>query len=104
MNERSAILFAIKNSIQAITPDAGVYLFGSRANGTASEESDWDILVLVDEPVTLLLKKEIHNRLFPLSVQAGAFFNTLVIQVSDWQTNPAYYSLHQTIDGRLITA
>ncbi len=41
----NAVLSSIKSRIQQILPGAKVMLFGSRAYGTPTEESDWDILV-----------------------------------------------------------
>jgi len=98
------ILSAIKNRIQNAIPGAKIFLFGSRAYGIPTEESDWDILVLTREPATAAMKKEIHTTLFPLSVQIGSFINTLIVQESDWLNNPSYYSLHQTIKGKMVAA
>ncbi len=39
----------IKAAVLAIEPEAEVLLFGSRARGDAREDSDWDVLVLLDE-------------------------------------------------------
>jgi len=100
----SNILSSIKANIQSVMPGAQVFLFGSRAYGIPTEESDWDILILTQQPVTLQIKKDIHNILFPLSVQIGAFINTLIARESDWINNPSYYSLKQTIKERMVAA
>jgi predicted nucleotidyltransferase len=90
--------------VQRVLPDAKVLLFGSRAYGVPTEESDWDILILTDDTVSTELKKNIHTHLFPLSVELGAFINTLTVQEDDWLNNPAYYSLHLTTQGRMVQA
>ncbi|MEO8171572.1 MAG: nucleotidyltransferase domain-containing protein [Sediminibacterium sp.] len=102
MDSRNAILALIKDRVQQVVPGAAVFLFGSRVYGIPTEESDWDILVLTRQPVSSELKKNIHSILFPVSVQISAFINTLILQDTEWKDNPAYYSLHQSVDGRMI--
>jgi predicted nucleotidyltransferase len=104
MVKHDDILLFIKSRVLDIVPGASVSLFGSRAYGNPTPESDWDILVLTDQPVEPSVKKDIHSALFPLSVELSAFINTLVLEKNDWNNNPAYYSLHQTVDGRMINA
>ena len=96
------ILLDISGRIHMILPSAKVNLFGSRARGTHWQESDWDILILTEQPVTTSIKSEIHTKLFPLSVQIGAFINTLTISENEWLNNPSYYSLHKTSDKDMI--
>jgi predicted nucleotidyltransferase len=98
------ILPVIKERILQIAPDAKVSLFGSRAGGAPTDESDWDILVLTRQSVNAALKKDIHSLLFPLSVEIGAFINVLTIQENDWISNPSYYALRQTIAGTTVQA
>ncbi len=98
------ILSSIKSQVQAVVPGAKVLLFGSRAYGIPTSESDWDILILTKQPVDAALKKNIHTKLFPLSVAIGAFINALTIQEDEWESNPSYYSLHQTVKRRMVQA
>ncbi len=102
MLARDVILHTIKSQVQNIVPGASVLLFGSRAYGQPTEESDWDILVLVHRQVDNALKKQIHKVIFPISVQAGSFINTLVVQEEEWLQNPSYYALHQTVGNNMI--
>ena len=39
----------IKANVLEVNPEAEVWLYGSRARGTAREDSDWDILVLTPD-------------------------------------------------------
>lgn len=102
MNKTADISLLIKKQVLEIVPQAYVLLFGSRATGTTTEESDWDILVLTQQPADKKLKDAIHKKVFPLSVQIGAFINLLIVQQQEWDNNPAYYSLHQTVDTTSI--
>ena len=91
-------MLAIKQQVMQVLPDATVILFGSQANNTANEESDWDILVITDRLlITNETKKIIHNRIFPLSVSIAAFINLVIVTKKDWQENPSYYSLKQSV-------
>ena len=97
----NVILSSIKSQVQTVVPDARVMLFGSRAYGNPTAESDWDVLILTSRQVTTAVKADIHDVLFPISVRIGAFINTLVVQETEWITNPSYYSLQQTTKGML---
>ncbi|MBS7199310.1 MAG: nucleotidyltransferase domain-containing protein [Bacteroidales bacterium] len=46
---RDEILNQIKTTLRSVAPGARVILFGSRARGDARDDSDWDILILVDK-------------------------------------------------------
>lgn len=46
---REYILQAIKQELARVAPQAKAILFGSRARGDYGQESDWDILILIDK-------------------------------------------------------
>ena len=48
--EEDYILQRISSTIKNKDPQAEVILFGSRARGNASIDSDWDILILLNTP------------------------------------------------------
>ncbi len=56
---------AVKEVTLSADADASVYLFGSRARGDASEESDWDFLILTDtiqtEELAALLRSKVRT-------------------------------------------
>ena len=43
------ILSEIKKTLQIVAPNAKAMLFGSRARNDAREDSDWDILILIEK-------------------------------------------------------
>ncbi len=87
-----------------VLPDAQVLLFGSRATGTPTDESDWDILILTKDKQPRSIKGLIQDRLFPLSLEFSTFINLIVVQEDEWKTNAGYYSLRKNIGNNLITA
>jgi DNA polymerase sigma len=102
MTNNNAILSTIKLQIKNVVPDAKVMLFGSRAYGTPTEESDWDILILSKGPVNFSLKNQIHSAIYPVSVQIGSFINFIAVQEKEWETSPSYYTLQKSISNRMI--
>jgi predicted nucleotidyltransferase len=81
-----------------------VLLFGSRAYGVPSEESDWDILVLTKDNHPKATKRLIQDKLFPISLEFSTFINLILVQENDWTSNPGYYSLRKNIGNNLISA
>ncbi len=96
------ILSQIKSNVLRVLPGAKVCLFGSRAYGVPHEESDWDILILSRQPVTAVVKKRVHDVLFPVRVNIGAFINTLMVEETEWNTNPSYCTIQQTVKGGMV--
>ncbi len=97
MINQQEILSTIKAVVKKEIPDAKVYLFGSRATGNVHDESDWDVLVLTTEKVNRNLKHQIHDKLFPLSVEISSFINSIVVNTEEWLENPSYYILRHSI-------
>lgn len=89
-NGMSAEKDVILNSIQAlgtkVLPDgAKLILFGSRARGDARDESDWDLLILLDE-------KDVNGDTFgafaypfvELGWEYGTYFSPKIYTYSEW--------------------
>src|SRR4030095_9809761 len=97
MQTKEQILITIKSQIKEVIPEAEIILFGSRANNTAHEESDWDILVVTNNGIDRKkVKQAIHDKIFPLSVAIGSFINVLLL-TRDWKKDSSYYALRQSL-------
>lgn len=91
------ILKLIKSKVLEVIPDAAIFLFGSRINNTATEESDWDILIVTKNKTDKKTKRLARENLFPLSIDLTSFINTIIVSEDDWNSDPSYYSLRRSI-------
>ncbi len=88
----------IKRTLQRVAPDAKAVLFGSRARNDAREDSDWDILILVD-------KDKIRNDdfdtiaypLFELGWNIGEMIHPILYTFSDWKKR-SFTIFHKTVE------
>jgi predicted nucleotidyltransferase len=46
--KKSQMIDRIGKSIRSKDPNAEIFLFGSRARGDNRKDSDWDVLILID--------------------------------------------------------
>jgi predicted nucleotidyltransferase len=86
------LLAECKAVIREVVPDASVILYGSRARGDAREDSDYDLLILVDRQVDMQLERAIVNQLVPLEGQTGKVLTVLIYSRSQWDS-PLYQAM-----------
>ena len=88
----------IKQAVKQTDPTATAILFGSRATGKAREDSDWDILVLVDKPsLTLSDERRIMHNLYDVELATGEPISTIVYPLHDWNTKLSESSLYVSV-------
>ncbi len=84
--EKEAILKSIKMLGTKVLPNgASLILFGSRARGDARDESDWDLLILLDE-------KDVNGDIFgtfaypfvELGWEYGTYFSPKIYSYNEW--------------------
>lgn len=89
----------IRNYVNAIDPVADVILYGSRARGDERQDSDWDILILTDYTVNLIIERQFRDKLYDLELETGEAFSVFVYSKNDWQTKqritPFYHNVSQ---------
>lgn len=81
-----AYLRQVKETVVEILPDAELILFGSRARGQAHAESDWDILILTDQPVDYPLEDSIREALMPIEIESGNVLPVMLETRSWWES------------------
>ncbi len=92
------ILEEIKQRVMQNEPDAKVILYGSYARGDANEDSDIDLLILVDKiQMNYEDKMQITNPLYSLGIEKGHIISPLVKTTKDWEEKyyftPLYYNI-----------
>ena len=96
----------IKSRIYKKNPDAEVILFGSHARGEAHIDSDWDILILLNNlSVNRKTEKEYREELFDIELEIGQPISTFVFSRNDWESKHSITPLYQSIkqDGISLT-
>ena len=90
----------IKKAVQQVDPTATAILFGSRATGKAGEDSDWDVLILLNkQSITLNDERSFRDNLYDVELEIGEAISTFVYAANDWNTRlsvtPLYKSVQQ---------
>jgi len=97
MNQ-SNIRNRIFKSIHATDTKAEVYLFGSRARGDFRPESDWDILILVDDnKITNEIEDKFRDELYNIELETGQIISTLIYPKDYWSNILAYSPLFKNV-------
>ena len=85
------IIDAITGKVRQIVPaDAEVILFGSRARGDAREDSDWDVLILLDKD--RVTSQDVDDYTYPLRELGwnnNECINTILYTKKDWKHDAA---------------
>jgi predicted nucleotidyltransferase len=105
MNGTIDILKEIKRLVREKDSAAKVYLYGSRVRGTSNKESDWDLLILLNqEKISPELEKEITYPLYDLEFETGEVISPMVYSEKEWNTKykitPFYHNVMR--EGRLL--
>lgn len=92
------IQFRIRKSIHEKDPKAEAYLFGSRARGDFRADSDWDILILVDEnQVTNEVEDKFRDDLYDIELDSGQIISTLIYSKDYWKKMMIYSPLFKNV-------
>lgn len=99
INLNGSPIEAIIGMVNEKYPDSELYLYGSRARGDAHEESDWDILMLVNS-VSLPFKKEqrIIDDFYEIELQTGQAVSPLIYTTPNWKNNYVHSPLYNNIN------
>ncbi|MCF7918849.1 MAG: nucleotidyltransferase domain-containing protein [Candidatus Cloacimonetes bacterium] len=79
------ILARIKAEICRIFPSAKVILYGSRSRGDYDENSDWDLLIILEEKIEENERTELINRLYDLELEIDQLFSPIIHNLSEWK-------------------
>ncbi|MCD7937706.1 MAG: nucleotidyltransferase domain-containing protein [Tannerellaceae bacterium] len=101
MYDRTTILENIRQIKRKVLPNDRLILFGSQARNEANEESDWDLLIILDKP-----KREptdFDTYVYPfveLGWEFNEMINPLLYTTQEWEINkPSLFRKNVQTEG-----
>ncbi len=79
------LLAEVKGVVQRFVPTAELLLYGSAARGTQGPESDYDLLVLTERPLSTQQEEAVWDALFDLEMKRGAVLSAQFCARSEWE-------------------
>jgi uncharacterized protein len=95
----------IKQIVKETDDSATVILYGSRARGDAKQDSDWDVLILVNKPEVSIKDEQVfRHRLYDLELKIGEPISTFVHSLHDWNNRHAQTPIYKRIqqEGKVL--
>ena len=99
------ILKAIKKLVKERDSSAKIYLYGSRANGNAKKDSDWDLLILLKkDQITSEIENSITDPLYDLEFATGEIISPMIYSQKEWNTKYSITPFYKNVmkEGQLI--
>jgi predicted nucleotidyltransferase len=98
MNKQNIVIKRIVDIVNQIDPNSELYLYGSRARGTAKKSSDWDLLILLNSPhVSFDFETRFMDNLYDVELETGEVISPLIYSKQDWLTNHTATPLYSNI-------
>ena len=88
-DKKAQIVSLIRDTIRASEPTAQIILYGSRARGDAREDSDWDVLAIIDKPrLTLQDRSNLQFPVWDKGLALGLEINVFPYTRRQWEQAP----------------
>ncbi len=98
MSNSIKILSDIRNTVKSKYPDALIYLYGSRARGSAREDSDWDLLILLNrDKITPEIEESVTYPLYDLEIELGEVISPMVYSLTEWNSKYKITSFYNNV-------
>ncbi len=92
------VIEKIKKSIHEKDSSVEAYLFGSRARGDNRDDSDWDILILVDaKKVTNEIEDKFRDEFYELELNIGQVISTFIYPKDHWEKVLRFSPLYNAV-------
>ena len=102
-SNKNKIKALIKNRIKQKNPNAEIILFGSQARGDYNTDSDWDILILLNQlNVSRTTEMEYREELFEVELETGEPISTFVFSKNEWESKHQVTPLYKNIKSQGI--
>lgn len=104
MKIKNEILLSIKKIVKAVEPSATIIVFGSYARGDITQNSDIDILVLVDKTkLSREDEKRIKYPIYDIEFETGKIISPIVLSRSDWESRHRITPFYKNVTKEGIT-
>jgi predicted nucleotidyltransferase len=81
-----------------VDSEAEIILYGSRARGEAGPESDWDILILINqEKQTREIENKYRDQILEIELEFGQSISSIIINKDDWEGKYSITPLYENI-------
>jgi uncharacterized protein len=97
MNLSKELVQKIKQTVHQTEPGAEIILFGSFARGDNREDSDIDLLILIDDNMSDSKSRAILYPLFDLGLQIGEVISPVIRNKKEWELQHQFTSLYYNI-------
>ncbi|MCQ2314917.1 MAG: nucleotidyltransferase domain-containing protein [Bacteroidales bacterium] len=84
MNYIEIINILRESGEKILPPEAQLFLYGSRARGDYNENSDWDLLLLINRPIQNDDYEKIAYPLMELGFDLGQYFSVHTYSKDEW--------------------
>ena len=78
------LLAELKRIVLGFVPDAELILYGSAARGKREPESDYDVLILLNGPLSKELDEELDIAIYALELEREAVLSTFIYTRDEW--------------------
>jgi predicted nucleotidyltransferase len=105
MPDKNYILQLIKSSVNSTDPNAILILYGSYARRTNRNDSDVDLLILINkDKITRADEKRIKYPLYNIEFDTGTIISPLVLSKKDWETKHKITPFYENIqrEGKIL--
>ena len=85
--KQDKLIEQIRQAVHEVELEAEIILYCSRSRGDALSDSDWDLLILVDGPISDERTDRIRHRLYEIEWGYGEVISSIVRTREEWNSN-----------------
>jgi predicted nucleotidyltransferase len=102
-DRRAKVISMIRDTIREAEPTAQIILYGSRARGDAREDSDWDVLAIVDKPrLSLSDRSRLQYPVWDKGMDMGEEINVFSYTRKQWEQAPPSMFKHNVMSEGIV--
>lgn len=92
------LLAKIKEIVLGFDRQSIIYLYGSHSRGTATGNSDWDLLILLDiDIITPEMERAITYPIYDLEFDTGEIISPMLYTIDDWNNRYSITAFYKNV-------